>query len=245
MAAQASKRLIRANLPLPLLPSTARLKALQAQIRDAALASDDSDGRGGPRIGGKMFQQERWREKIGAGTSATDKSSESSTNPTDSAAEWLSMLRFRPNIVLQSRDDAGMTPLQAWEEDQWTSIDFAPAGDQATPEANRAVKLHLVARCERCLLTTVDPQTAERDVSVPLAFLRRSRNQVKKVALDENGLPIPADAQAASGKKQAGTKSSRPGPCFGIYAVVPSDGTGRLAVGDTAECIWSTQPPPP
>ncbi len=60
--------------------------------------------------------------------------------------------------------------------------------------------LQLVARCQRCLLTAVDPLTAEKDPSVPLKLLNRSRMRVKKTEGIEGG-------------------NGRAGPCFGMYAI--------------------------
>lgn len=215
----------------PLLIATVEsLKELQAQIRDAVLAADGTDGRGGAPVGGKLFKPDAWKTKVTSNdTGAKQIAGQALTS--GQREEWLSMLRFRPNIVLKS--SKGSTPIKAWEEDCWTKIqidnlkvhldDATDTQDQSRPST---VEMHLVSRCERCLLTTVDPETAERDVSVPLAFLRRSRNQVKKVPLDEQGKP----KTGASG---------RPGPCFGIYAVVPEGKGGNISVGASATCIWS------
>lgn len=66
----------------------------------------------------------------------------------------LSMTRFRPSIVV-----AGFT---AWAEDDWRRLRIGDA-------VFRAVK-----GCARCVMTTVDPKTAERGKE-PIAALARTR----------------------------------------------------------------------
>lgn len=185
----------------PLLIATVEsLNDLQGQIKDAVFCSDPetSDGRGGPKIGGKLLQRDVWKERITAVQEGQD--------------DWLDILRFRPNIIVKGRSTASLTP---WEEDDWTTLSLGSA-----------VKVHLSAQCERCLLTTVDPQSATQDLAVPLAFLRRNRNKVKEVPLGEDGMPIKGE-----GKK---------GPCFGIYGIIPTDGEGEIRIGDHGTAIGAT-----
>lgn len=66
----------------------------------------------------------------------------------------LPMSRFRPNVVV-----AGLAP---WAEDDWRRIRIGGA-------TFRAVK-----GCARCVLTTIDPDTAEREKE-PIASLARIR----------------------------------------------------------------------
>lgn len=222
-----------------LIASVESLQALQGQIRDAVLASDETtDGRGGSRVGGKLFKAENWKEKV---TSADPKT----------AAPWLSMLRFRPNIVVSGGSDAHASSIEPWEEDKWTMLEIdtvasasSSTSDRKTstaadPSATESLQLHLSAHCERCLLTTVDPITAERDVSIPLAFLRRSRNEVKKHPLGPDGLPLGKMSIVAG-------KEGRKGPCFGVYGVPVAKeeaagaamGKGLVRVGDEVRCYW-------
>lgn len=93
----------------------------------------------------------------------------------------------------------------------------ANANADAAARTDEALKahIHLVARCERCILTSVDPQTAERDIQVPLGLLRRSRKLHKH--------------------------EKRAGPCFGMYGVPGRVGGAwrdavALARRDAAEC---------
>ncbi|EPQ28793.1 uncharacterized protein PFL1_03596 [Pseudozyma flocculosa PF-1] len=183
----------------PLLVSTVEsLKAVQEQIQDAARASlpggAGGDGRGGRAIGG--LNAELWEAK-----------------------GKLDMIRFRPNIVLCSlSDDAEAYP--AFSEDSWDRITIlASSADHDSTPTQTA--LAIVARCQRCLLTAVDPTTAERDASVPLKFLSRTRMRYKKT-------PNPLGSQLGAvlpGKE-------RKGPCFGVYAIpIPSPRAGDGAPG--------------
>lgn len=55
----------------------------------------------------------------------------------------VAMTHFRPNLVI-----SGTTPFQ---EDQWTQI------------AIGGVTFNVVKPCKRCVMTTIDPETAEKD----------------------------------------------------------------------------------
>ena len=68
------------------------------------------------------------------------------------------MLRFRPNLVVEGSE--------AFAEDGWKRIRI---GD---------VEFRLVKSCSRCILTTIDPQTGERDEQrEPLMTLMSYRKQ--------------------------------------------------------------------
>lgn len=61
----------------------------------------------------------------------------------------IKMQTFRPNIVLKGR--AGQSSYPAFSEDSWETIWIInDAG---------VLPIHLVARCKRCLLTAIDPET--------------------------------------------------------------------------------------
>jgi uncharacterized protein YcbX len=66
----------------------------------------------------------------------------------------VSMLRFRPNVVVRGAP--------AWAEDGWRRIRIG------------AVRFRVVKGCDRCVLTTIDPETAERGRE-PLNTLVRIR----------------------------------------------------------------------
>jgi uncharacterized protein YcbX len=82
----------------------------------------------------------------------------------------LPMRRFRPNVVV-----AGAEP---WAEDGWRRLEI---GDVAF----RAVK-----GCDRCVLTTIDPDTAAKGKE-PIATLARSRRWDGKVWFGMNLIPDP------------------------------------------------------
>lgn len=71
-------------------------------------------------------------------------------------AEPVPMERFRPNLVL-----AEVPP---GAEDRASALELAPG-----------VRLELVKRCDRCVVTTVDPATGRKTGKEPLATLARLR----------------------------------------------------------------------
>lgn len=75
-------------------------------------------------------------------------------------AEPLSMQRFRPNIVVR-----GVAP---YAEDDWARLELGDLGFRA------------VKRCDRCVVTTLDPQTGEAGKE-PLRTLARYRMSDGKV----------------------------------------------------------------
>lgn len=82
----------------------------------------------------------------------------------------LEMLRFRPNLVV-----AGAEP---FAEDRWKRIRI---GD---------VTFKVAKPCSRCILTTIDPQTGERDPNrEPLATLLQYRNVDGEALFGQNLLP--------------------------------------------------------
>lgn len=80
------------------------------------------------------------------------------------------MSRFRPNLVIETE-----TP---FEEDRWTTIRVGE------------VELVNVKPCERCVLTTYDPTTAEKDPDgEPLRTLARHRSRDGGVLFGTNLVP--------------------------------------------------------
>jgi uncharacterized protein YcbX len=80
----------------------------------------------------------------------------------------MSMQRFRPNVVV-----AGAP---AWAEDRWRRIRIG------------SVVFRAVKGCDRCVLTTIDPETAERGKE-PIATLARYRKWDGKVWFGVNLIP--------------------------------------------------------
>lgn len=86
-------------------------------------------------------------------------------------ANPVPMERFRPNLVIESDVPFG--------EDDWPALQI---GD---------VQLDLVKPCDRCIVTTTDQQTGDRDpAQEPLATLRTFRHQPRAgVLFGENAIP--------------------------------------------------------
>jgi uncharacterized protein YcbX len=80
----------------------------------------------------------------------------------------LPITRFRPNVVV-----AGAP---AWAEDRWRRLRIGDA------------VFRVVKGCDRCVLTTVDPDTAERGKE-PLRTLARHRRWAGKVWFGVNLIP--------------------------------------------------------
>jgi uncharacterized protein YcbX len=79
----------------------------------------------------------------------------------------VKMLRFRPNLVVEG----GM----AWEEDIWRRLEIGTA------------LLEQVKPCARCTVTTVDPDTGDRDHE-PLLTLKGFREWGGKVYFGQNAV---------------------------------------------------------
>ncbi|MBW9260110.1 MAG: MOSC domain-containing protein [Candidatus Thiodiazotropha sp. (ex. Lucinisca nassula)] len=77
----------------------------------------------------------------------------------------LSMIRFRPNLVVSGS--------QPYAEDRWARIRIG------------TMELRLVKPCSRCSITTVDPDSGARGVE-PLATLAAYRRRGKKVFFGQN-----------------------------------------------------------
>ncbi|SNX81678.1 uncharacterized protein MEPE_00383 [Melanopsichium pennsylvanicum] len=181
-----------------LVASVASLNFVRNQLATAVSSTDGSDGRGGRAITG--IDAGKWN-----------------------SVEALSMARFRPNIVVKGE-------FGPFSEDSWERMWILPAENekQLVEIENPEAMLQLVARCQRCLLTAVDPITADKDPSVPLKLLNRSRMRVKKVQGISDG-------------------NGRAGPCFGMYAIplplsrneeCQDANYGRFKLGDQIKVRW-------
>ena len=83
----------------------------------------------------------------------------------------ITMRRFRPNLVIE-----GAEP---WAEDAWRRIRIG------------GVELRVVKPCERCVVTTLDPDTgAQPDPAEPLRTLGRfHRSSTGKIIFGQNAIP--------------------------------------------------------
>jgi MOSC domain-containing protein len=80
----------------------------------------------------------------------------------------LPMMRFRPNVVVRGAP--------AWAEDGWRRIRIG------------AVEFRMVKGCDRCVMTTLDPQTAAKGME-PITSLARHRRWDGKTWFGVNLVP--------------------------------------------------------
>ncbi|WP_067519198.1 MOSC domain-containing protein [Endozoicomonas ascidiicola] len=81
----------------------------------------------------------------------------------------MTMNRFRPNIVVN-----GKTP---FDEDNWNTLKIGDITFRATKP------------CSRCIMTTINPETAERDGTEPLTTLSKYRRTDMGVIFGQNLIP--------------------------------------------------------
>ncbi|TKY85136.1 hypothetical protein EX895_006216 [Sporisorium graminicola] len=135
----------------------------------------------------------------------------------------LPITRFRPNIIVDNAPGAH-TALSAWEEDGWTAAEIFSASDDnnnppplgAEAEGKGRAGIYMLAKCARCMVPNIDPETGVRDNFLPYRVLQEYR-QVDKVA-------------AQKGK-----------PCFGMLSV-PREKQGVIRVGDVFRVTKTTDP---
>lgn len=96
---------------------------------------------------------------------------------TQAPAEPLSMTRFRPNVVVSGAP--------AWSEDGWRRIRIG------------GVDFRAVKACDRCVFTTIDPDTARKGKE-PIATLARYRRWDGKTWFGVNLIPDAPDAAAGA-----------------------------------------------
>ncbi|MGA8845176.1 MAG: MOSC N-terminal beta barrel domain-containing protein [Nocardioides sp.] len=123
-------------------------------------------------------------------TSRTSLAALNDTIPVSPGGGALSMTRFRPNVVVDGAP--------AWAEDDWRRIRIGDA-------TFRAVK-----GCARCVLTTVDPETAERGRE-PLATLARTRRWDTRTWFGINLIPDSAGVTVQVGDEIEVLDSATPG----------------------------------
>jgi hypothetical protein len=117
----------------------------------------------------------------------------------------LTIERFRPNIIVRGRDD------HPWEEDTWKRIRIKTTLHEE--EAIYQLDLDAVARCARCQVPNVHPDTAEKHAKEPWDELMKFRR------VDTGG---PAKWK----------------PCFGMLCIPENEGV--IAVGATVEVLETT-----
>ena len=120
-------------------------------------------------------------------------------------ADPLTVERFRPNIIVKGRDD------HPWEEDTWKRVRITTT----LPDREMLFKLDLdvVARCARCQVPNVNPDTAEKHPKQPWDELMKFRR------VDKGG---PAKWK----------------PCFGMLCVPKNEGI--VMIGSTLDVLETT-----
>ncbi|KAK1093236.1 hypothetical protein LTR48_002714 [Friedmanniomyces endolithicus] len=117
----------------------------------------------------------------------------------------LTIERFRPNIIVRGRDS------HPWEEDTWKRIRLTTT--IAAEEALYRVDLDVVARCARCQVPNVNPNTAEKHPHQPWDELMKFRR------VDKGGV-------------------AKYKPCFGMLCVPKNE--GKIQVGAVLEVLETT-----
>ncbi|KAH7370190.1 MOSC N-terminal beta barrel domain-containing protein [Rhexocercosporidium sp. MPI-PUGE-AT-0058] len=90
----------------------------------------------------------------------------------------ITLERFRPNIIVsgaESADSVTKGGLPApWSEDNWKTVRILPSGEQKLGIAailggggEKPLEIDVQARCARCQVPNVDPDTAEKDKNEP------------------------------------------------------------------------------
>jgi uncharacterized protein len=117
----------------------------------------------------------------------------------------LTIERFRPNIIVRGRNK------YPWEEDTWKRIRIITTLPEE--EAMYSLDLDVVARCARCQVPNVNPDTAEKHDKEPWDELMKFRR------VDTGG---PAKWK----------------PCFGMLCIPKNE--GKISVGARVEVLETT-----
>ncbi|QSZ36660.1 hypothetical protein DSL72_006541 [Monilinia vaccinii-corymbosi] len=132
-------------------------------------------------------------------------------------ADEITAERFRPNIIVRGKDETNSedTAPGPWTEDDWKRVRIVNKPDTgllSTVLGSNGVDIDVQARCARCLVPNVNPETAEKNKHEPWDTLVSYRR------IDE------------------GIKWK---PCFGMLSVPRAD--GQIAVGMKFEVLETTK----
>ncbi|KAN0061575.1 hypothetical protein ACQY0O_006422 [Thecaphora frezii] len=134
--------------------------------------------------------------------------------------ETLPIMRFRPNIIVETLPGSEGAALVPWEEDGWqaaelfdASVPNPPMGAEAKGKGHG---IYLLQKCARCMVPNIDPETGIRDNFLPYRVLQQYRQ---------------VDAEAAQKGK----------PCFGMLSV-PRETSGVIRVGDVVRITKTVDP---
>jgi uncharacterized protein YcbX len=88
--------------------------------------------------------------------------------------EEITIERFRPNIIVRGADQSRSEDKapEAWSEDSWKTVRILNEAPQTGIAAmlgggNKGLEIDVQARCARCQVPNVDPDTAEKDKHEP------------------------------------------------------------------------------
>lgn len=123
----------------------------------------------------------------------------------EDAPQDLAIERFRPNIIVRGRDS------HPWEEDTWKRIRVTTTLHDE--QAIYKLDLDAVARCARCQVPNVDPDTADKHAKEPWDELMKFRR---------------VDTGDVAKWK----------PCFGMLCIPRNE--GKIRVGATLEVLETT-----
>lgn len=90
---------------------------------------------------------------------------------TQKGSDEITVERFRPNIIVNSDN------LKPWEEDEWKTLRFNPPKtylgsiSALTGIGNESIDVDVVARCARCQVPNVNPDTAVKHKKEPWTTL--------------------------------------------------------------------------
>ncbi|THV50451.1 hypothetical protein BGAL_0150g00150 [Botrytis galanthina] len=132
-------------------------------------------------------------------------------------ADEITIERFRPNIIVRGKDEENTddTAPAAWTEDNWKRVKIINkpnSGLLSTAMGSNGLDIDIQARCARCQVPNVNPETAEKNKHEPWDTLVSYRR------IDE------------------GIKWK---PCFGMLGVPRSD--GPITVGMKFEVLETTE----
>jgi len=88
--------------------------------------------------------------------------------------EEITIERFRPNIIVRGSSSASDPAPKAWSEDSWKTVRIINSSQNTRSGitgllggGNRGLEVDVQARCVRCQVPNVDPETAEKDKKEP------------------------------------------------------------------------------
>lgn len=89
----------------------------------------------------------------------------------EKGSKQITVERFRPNVVIRG-EPVGDAALGPWSEDSWKLIRIVNQPAQQgilgwSGDGGKGLELDVQARCARCQVPNVDPETAEKDLHEP------------------------------------------------------------------------------